>query len=189
MGTRASEVSSRGEDGPGVVRPKPELTKNDGDYHDELKSLLVKNVLLMIIGGFVITTAIAIVGLIANTGRLSSDTGNDLLTNDMATQRRNSCVTELGSESDKYTIDVLAAVLNRLAVLDGIDPETGEPLPRRTNEEGRPVIDLDHQGELAEEYTKIGLEASKKAEVSAEKLLQPKLNELCGDPVGLSDSN
>lgn len=178
MGTGTSSLPSERENGSGAIPAKPGTDGSSGDGHDELRNLLVKNVMLMLGGGLVI-----IVGVIANSGRISSDTGNDLTEAGFKTQKRNACITDLRNESDYQRGEVQAAVLNRLAVLDGTNPETGEPLPRYINEEGETVIDADTQGELAAEYVQRGIEARERSLVAAKKLLQPTLNELCGEPV------
>lgn len=132
--------------------------------------------------GLILVTVV-VVGFIAYGSRISSDTGNDLTATGFKTQKRNACITDLRNESDYQRGQVLAAVLNRLAVLDGTDPATGEPLPRYIDESGKTVIDADTQGELAAEYLQTGLTATAKAEEASNKLLQPQLNELCGEPI------
>lgn len=137
----------------------------------------------MLAGLGVIVFGLIAIAVIANSGRVSSNTGNDLTKAGFETQKRNSCITDLRNESDFARGEVLQAVLNRLVVLDGVNPETGEPLPRYINEDGDSVIDADAQGELAAEYVQEGLRASARSTAAANKLLQPTLNELCGEPV------
>lgn len=137
----------------------------------------------MIAGYGVIVAGLIIIALIANSGRISSNTGRDLTETGFRTQKRNACITDLRNESDFQRGEVLAAVLNRLAVLDGVNPETGEPLPKYVNEEGKAVIDSDMQGEMAAEYVAEGLRARDDSLEAAKKLLQPTLNKLCGEPV------
>lgn len=188
MGTGTSEVPGGGEDGSGAIRPKsasdPSPTSSGAyDGHDELRSLLIKNIMWMLAGLGVIVVGLVAVAFIANSGRISSDTGNDLIGTGFKTQKRNACITDLRNESDFARGEVLQAVLNRLVVLDGVDPKTGEPLPRYINEDGESVIDTDAQGELAAEYVQEGLRASARSTAAANKLLQPTLNKLCGEPI------
>jgi hypothetical protein len=137
----------------------------------------------MVTGVIVIVLSVIVVGIIANSSRISSNTGNDLITTGFKTQKRNACLTDLRNESDAARGEVLSAVLNRLVILDGTNPKTGEPLPRYINEDGKTVIDADMQGELAAEYLHKGLAANAKSEAASKKLLQPTLNELCGEPI------
>lgn len=137
----------------------------------------------MLAGLCVIVTGLVVVALIANSGRISANTGTDLTKSGFATQKRNACLTDLRNESDFFRNEVIAAVLNRLAVLDGVNPETGEPLPKILNEDNVLVVDPDTQGEMAEEYVRDGIVARNEALKSAKKLLQPELNKLCGEPI------
>lgn len=137
----------------------------------------------MLIGGVVIVTALIVIGVIANSGRISSNTGNELTVAGFKTQKRNSCITDLRNESDYQRGEVLAAVLNRLVVLDGKDPETGKDLPLVRNEDGEMAPDKNRQAMLADFYDTQGLIARAKSQEVSRKLLQPTLNELCGEPV------
>lgn len=183
MGEGASPIPGKRKNRPWTLSSEPGADLSTGEPHDELRWLLIKNTMWMIVGLGVIISGLVIVAWIANSGRISSDTGNDLTETGFVTQRRNSCVGDLRNESDFYRGEVLTSVLNRLAVLDGVDPRTGKPLPRVINEAGETIIDADLQGELAAEYVQEGLRASRAAKVASEKLLQPTLTALCGRPV------
>lgn len=137
----------------------------------------------MIAGIGVIVVGLVVVALIANSGRISSNTGNDLTEAGFEIQKRNACITNLVNEADGYRGQIMSAVLKRLVVLDGRNPETGALLYRVEDGEGKLISDPEVQRILSFKYDKEGLDASKRLAVVTEKLTQPKLNQLCGEPI------
>lgn len=139
----------------------------------------------MLLGLAVIISGLVGVALIANSSRISSDTGNDLTETGFQTQRRNSCITDLRNARDNASGEVADAVLNRLAVLDGYDPRgTGDKKPiEKVMVDGKLVVDPDIQTLLALKYVNEGLAARDKRLALSLKLKQPTLNKLCGNPI------
>ena len=183
MGKGTSEIPSAREDGPGSVYPESGVDATDPSNHDELKSLLVKNIMWMLAGFFVIVVGLVGVALIANSGRISSQTGNDLLSTGNLSRKRNACIVDLQNQRDLQNNLIADAVFNRLGILDGRDPMTGKDLPRVKNAEGKLVPDPNIQRGLATRYFFDGLKARDARNVIEQKLKQPALNKLCGKPI------
>lgn len=138
----------------------------------------------MLAGFGVIVTGLVAVAWIANSGRISSNTGNDLTATGFRTQKRNACITDLRNSRDDAADEVSDAVLNRLAVLDGYDPRAKEKkkIPQ-VLVAGKLVPDPEVQQLLAAMYVQDGLDARDRRLALSLKLKQPTLNELCGEPV------
>lgn len=183
MGTGTGKVPSTREDGPGSVHPEPGIDATSPNSHDELKSLLVKNIMWMLVGFLVIALGLVIVALIANSGRISSQTGNDLLSTGNLSRKRNACIVDLQNQRDVQSNLIADAVFNRLGILDGRDPITGKDLSRVKNDEGELVPDPNKQKVLATKYFLDGLKARDARNKIEQKLKQPTLNKLCGKPI------
>ena len=132
----------------------------------------------MIFGGIVVVFGLVVAILISNSGRISSNTGNELTESGFATQRRNACITDLRNTADGFGREVQIATLRRLAVLDGYDPRTQEPIVGETEADVERV-----QTMLAKTYTVEGLKAAVQTIQATAKLKQPNLNDLCGEPI------
>jgi hypothetical protein len=142
----------------------------------------------MIAGLGVIVAGLLVVAWIANSGRISSNTGNSLTQTGFKTQKRNACITDLRNARDDAAGEVADAVLNRLAVLDGYDPRTPPKDGKRqiipkVVVNGKLVADPDIQTLLATKYVNDGLDARDERLRLSLKLKQPTLNQLCGKPI------
>lgn len=130
----------------------------------------------MLAGLGVIVAGLVVVALIANSGRISSNTGNTLTQTGFKTQKRNACLTDLRNDRDDAHGRETDAVTNRLAVLDGLDPVTKKKLPEE-------IIGTEKQEQLAYVYSVSGLKARDERIALSKKLKQPTLNRLCGKPI------
>lgn len=127
----------------------------------------------MLAGLAVLVIAVIVVGVISNSSRLSSNAGKNLIQNGFASAKRSACITDLRNLRDDAEGQETDAVVNRLAVLDGIDPNTKEKLT---------ISEVD-AAKLAFQYSQDGLQARDLRIKYSQKLSQPTLNELCGNPV------
>lgn len=134
--------------------------------------------MLMVVGGIIMLVGIGVAILVSNSGRLSSNAGNDLTQSGFAVNKRSACITDLRNEADGHGREVQIATLRRLAVLDGFDPRTQKEIVA-PSEEDREMV----QAMLAKTYTVEGLQAAVRSVEATAKLKQPELNELCGEPI------
>lgn len=137
----------------------------------------------MLAGFLLLFGTVAVVIVISNSGRISSSAGKKIGENQALNNKRSACITDLRNTSDNYAAQVADAVLNRLTVLDGVDPSTGDPIPQIETEDGDTITNPVIQKSLALKYVKEGLVAQAARIEAAEKLTQPTLNETCGEPI------
>lgn len=138
----------------------------DLDKQDPIGRLILRQTALIVI----------LLGLLGSVSAFAAVVGFRSLSSSSITRdygARSACITDLRSVEAARAYKTTDAVLFRLAVLDGIDPTTGQR-----------IVDEGERDRLALKYVRDGLAYSIERVEASRDLEQPRLNELCGEPVG-----
>lgn len=145
----------------------------DLDRSDPVGRLIVRQT-VAVLSVLAVVAVVVLVGIrYVDAARAAADGAQVAANVGVDNGRRSACITDLRSAETAAANEVNDAVLFRLAVLDGTNPETEQP-----------VASEREQAELAGKYVAAGLEAQRKRAEASMMLRQPKLNDTCGEPAG-----
>lgn len=159
----------------------------DLDRTEPVARLVVRQTILVLGGLGALLIVVGVVVFFSSGAREAADGAEVAANVGVDNGRRSACITDLRSAETAAAYKVADAdgkvndaVLNRLAVLDGTNPETREPITSEAE-----------QGRLADEYVIAGLnarveriKATRNREAASAMLEQPALNDTCGAPAG-----